>query len=286
MASSPAHTIANVTALTAWVSYDSRRPAGAYIATDSRIAFTRGGVWDEAQKAFASSRYPDVFGYVGDVLFPALFLSRHLAALDAEALVPVGSPLDVRQAVLASALDAALDTYPRTHQFPFTIVHLGREGNGREAYYALHVLSLSHTGLDQRVLTSLDTSGVLELGSAVARSLNDPYLDGAGEVDVSRALETWNRSPHAHTSRAVFSAHCDALRSPSMETVGGPPQLVGLYRVGPGRHFGVHADGTPSLFGSLHHGAITLPHVEFRNDLFERVDAHGQLLQGAKRHSR
>lgn len=275
-----------MTALTAWVSYDSRRPAGAYIATDSRISFTAGGSWDEAQKAFASSRYPDVIGYVGDVLFPSLFLARHLAALDAEALIPSGSPLIERQAVLRESLTSALLTYPRRFQHPFAIVHLGREGHGSAAHYAMQVLSLGSSGLEEKVLTSLDSAGVLELGSATARSLNDPFLGGTGEEDVARALQSWNSGPHAHTSRAVFSAHCDAVRAPTVTSVGGSPQLVGLYRVGHGRNFGVHSDGVASLFGSMHHGAMASPEIEFRNDLFERVDREGALLPGAKRHDR
>lgn len=71
-----------LTSLMCWIGVDSRGPASAYIATDSRLSWSRNQTWDFGRKTFASASSPDVFGYCGDVVFPSIVLSQFVSALD------------------------------------------------------------------------------------------------------------------------------------------------------------------------------------------------------------
>jgi hypothetical protein len=62
---------------------------------------------------------------------------------------------------------------------------------------------------------------------------------------------------------------------------GGPLQLVGLYRQGCGMHFGVIFQGK-SYYRGVDAISLTLPDLEWRNELFERCDPSGQRLVGAQ----
>lgn len=86
------------------------------------------------------------------------------------------------------------------------------------------------------------------------------------------------------TSRSVFSSFCEALDSGRDQHTGGPPQLVGLYRKGPGLSFGVIHHGYRYLFGALVANPTGCERVEWRNELFERCDCHTmQILPDAQR---
>lgn len=65
-----------MTLLVSWVGVDPRGPASAYIATDSRISWSEENVFDYGRKVFALDNHPDIFGYVGDVLFPSIVLTQ------------------------------------------------------------------------------------------------------------------------------------------------------------------------------------------------------------------
>src|SRR5690349_5803581 len=62
---------------------------------------------------------------------------------------------------------------------------------------------------------------------------------GSGSHNVQVPLDEWAASHSGGTSRAVFSAFCDSLRSGDDPFSGGPPQLVGLWRKSPPQTFEV-----------------------------------------------
>ena len=111
---------------------------------------------------------------------------------------------------------------------------------------------------------------------------------GTGAEEVRMALDHWNRSPAANTSRAVFSAFCEALASGGDSLSGGPPQLVGLQRIGPGRSFGIVANNQRYLSGADVHSDeyANLNGVDWFNEQFERVNpATRKRLAGAQVHT-
>jgi hypothetical protein len=82
----------------------------------------------------------------------------------------------------------------------------------------------------------------------------------------------WSRTSQRDTSRSAFGALCDALYSRSDLLSAGPPQLVGLYRIGNGRTFGIIHGTQRYLYGLPVIGGTLLHSVEWRNCLFERCD--------------
>jgi hypothetical protein len=126
---------------------------------------------------------------------------------------------------------------------------------------------------------------VLEFTADGVHEANRPILEGSGAEAVETELGKWQPAGRQYLSRRVFESHCRAIESGKARGSGGSPQLVGLYREGPGRAFGFAAPGQrAALFGSPIRSDDTLESLEFRNRLFERVDRDGALLPGAKSH--
>src|SRR5690606_38972360 len=74
---------------------------------------------------------------------------------------------------------------------------------------------------------------------------------GTGAESVNHWVARWQSSDQGGTSRAVFSAFCDSLRSKQDARSGGEPQLVGLYRQKNARVFGVVTAKGASFEGIL-----------------------------------
>ncbi len=77
------------------------------------------------------------------------------------------------------------------------------------------------------------------------------------------------------TSRSVFGSFCESLAAKTDAKSGGAPQLVGLYRKGLARYFGVIYEGQKYLLGVSVESDSACENVEWRNSLFERCDCRG-----------
>ena len=96
----------------------------------------------------------------------------------------------------------------------------------------------------------------------------------------------WQR-PLGRVSRAVFGAFCDALQSGTDPKTGGAPQLVRLYRDGPGSVVGIIFEGQRFIFGISVPSGEGVNAVEWRNTQFERCDAKSMaILEDAQRQPR
>lgn len=310
-----------MTTLVSWIAYDQRAPAAAYIATDSRISGKgQSCAWDGVRKCFASRRHADIFGYYGNVQFPSLVLGQLVDALDSGYLVAADASLEERQEAVTTGFKQALEAYPTEWNLDhFTVLHVGRIAEGMDLRFQAMILECKDRALGLSRKTSLtggemltlgldaarelelanpnqiETStsqlqvdpgngGTASLGSVTARGLDSPIAEGAGKGDFEQQYRMWSQSDAKHTSRAVFSALCDSIAGGAEASVGGPPQLVALYRKWSGRALGVVHDGVPSVLGRALNASYHQM-GEFRNGLFERVDQYGNLLPGAKKHS-
>ena len=271
--------------LVSWVAYDQRAPASAYIATDSRVTSTSDGhVWDSVRKCFASRQHPDIFGFVGDVQFPSLVLSQLVDSLDSGHLVESGANLEVRQKATVARLERALRERPKEWSLgEFTVLHVGRNSCELDSSFQSNIMKYSNGSLELMTKTSLDGGDVLKFGAADVRAMDRPEVEGAGAADFQAAHEAWSKSSEKHTSRAVFSALCSAIENGENPTVGGPPQLVGLYRKWGGQILGVVWNDSATVLGQVIDTHLSEP-GDFRNSLFERVDQTGRLIEGAKEH--
>lgn len=264
-----------MTSIAVWVGVDTHGAASAYIATDSRISWPSGGRWDSGRKAFASSTFPDIFGYCGDVLFPSLLLSQFVTALDIGAVVDRSAKTMDREKALEQIARIAFKEFPNKLRQPFEIIYCGRDGEGLLSKFEVYILSWSHQNGWRRESRQIPT----ESSTLV-------FKTGSGSRSIAKSMALWDESAHGGTSRAVYSAFVEALKGGSDPNSGGPPQLVGLYRKWAGRTIGVvdqrnrFLHGLPVLIPDVD------PSLEWRNELFERCDGRtGRRLIHAQRHT-
>ena len=97
---------------------------------------------------------------------------------------------------------------------------------------------------------------------------------GSGRARVEEAVSVWRRANAGGTSRAVFSAFCNALRENPHPETGGAPQLVGIIsKAGtPGFAAGVIFGGRPYFQGLAAAEFTGRAAVPWFNELFERCD--------------
>ena len=262
-----------MTSLAAWAAVDSRVTSSFYLTSDSRVSFGDGRPpFDRAQKLFVSSRYPDLFGYCGDVDFTSAALQHLLNLIDQDGLFLDGDDAEVRNFKMDEVLKRRFETCPTKREF--MILHASRSGEGMKASFLLWktAWSVKEGWVTQRLELPVESAIVLSEGSG-------------GEV-VLQHNKGW-RHVLPGTSRSVFSAFWDALESGKDSKSGGPVQLVGLYQRGAGRHFGVIQKGKRFLMGSEIMDAEKCSQFEWRNKAFELCDFQTlERLPEAQRHPR
>lgn len=248
-----------VTTLAAWVSVDSQRPSACYLVSDSRISWPAQEAWDFGQKLFVCSRFPDIFGYCGDVQFPTLALRQVLDRIEQGLLFHSAAGSTERNLKITEELQAAYRQYPAHGSELSTILHFARDGDGKNANFQLWRIDWSKASSIQSTRLNLPDTSVLGI-----------TLGSGWKVLIDRS-EEW-RKAQGRTARGVFSSFCDAISSGEDPRSGGPPQLVGLYPRGPGRLFGVVLNGQRYLAGASVPSDANLDEFEWRNCLFERMD--------------
>lgn len=266
-----------MTSVVVWVGVDNRGPASAYIATDSRFSWHAGRsieTWDQGRKTFASTRFADIAGYWGDVLFPVVSLSQFFESLDAGVIAGSNVASEARFRALERFLRTGFAAVPPRQRMPFTIVHAARDGELMASKF--HIRTISWTGGAWRRMSLSIPAG----SSAVE-------FGGSGGNVTRFFLAKWNSSGQGGTSRAVYSAFVDGLVAQTDGLTGGGPQLVGLYRIGCGRAFGTIVQRRRYLLGAPVASRSVGSEVEWRNELFERVSGAKLVrLRTARRHTR
>lgn len=259
-----------MTTLAAWVSVDSEKLSACYLMSDSRITWPDAH-WDAGQKLFVSTRFPDVFGYSGDVQFPTLVLRTAIDRLDQGLLVTNDSDSTTRHKAICHEMGRAYRSYPAHSGSLSTILHFSRTGTGKYARFKLWKLTWSRDLALRSTPLDLPTTSVI--GETA----------GSGWRVLVRRNADW-REAQGRTARGVFGSFCDALDSHGDPMSSGPPQLVALYPSFPARMFGIVWNNARFLAGAPVGDSAQLDAFEWRNHLFERVDPQTlQRLSGAKR---
>lgn len=264
-----------MTSLAAWVAVDARGTSALYLVSDSRLTWAPTGLeWSLGRKLFASKTTSDIFGYCGDVMFPSLVLGQLESLLNSSVLFASREPPNERHEVIVRMIQSSLESYPATRRADFSIIHGAREHAGLQSLFHLWKLDWSAQ------LGWADTGVDLPNESRVALAL------GSGAGAFVEWEKRWQR-PLGRVSRAVFGAFCDALESGADPKTGGAPQLVRLYRDGPGSVVGVISEGQRFIYGISVPPGEGVHSVEWRNTQFERCDANTMaILESAQRQPR
>lgn len=171
-----------MTTLISWVSRDQRASSAIHVASDSRITWgSERNRWDAGRKVFASATTPDVFGYCGDVVFPALVLGQIASAADAGLLFPAHSTATDRHNIVLDSFKASMG---RSHNAPtqaFSILHASREETaGRVMPLLWHVSYDIQGRWGDTLVTPMDGSGVYALHGSGAKTAKEELHRWAG----------------------------------------------------------------------------------------------------------
>lgn len=268
-----------MTSFLAWVAADSRGPTSLYFASDSRVSW-RNDVryWDTARKLFATNTTAEIFGFTGYVLLPQLVLARVCDFIDRGFRVLLGSDSpENRAAWLMEIIYSEVKNHPPALITDnFSILYSVRTGQGMPSRSKFHLYRILWEAKSQSIsceeIEVPNTSSIL-------------LLDGSGVKSMEKWACAWRTSDQGNTSRTLFSGFCDSLVHGADPLSGGEPQLVGLYRLGNAKVFGIVTDKGASLEGFLNLSVPLQSNIEWRDRLFQRVTCNGKLLDKAQRHA-
>lgn len=129
--------------------------------------------------------------------------------------------------LIVTALELAADGYPAAEKRDFSILFGTRFGSGMKSEFRMYTVAFA----------AGKSSCVNELKIPPVSQILITL--GSGKDKLEPYLKKWATSDVGGTSRSIFSSFCQFLRSYEDAQTGGPPQLVGLFRQGPGRLFGI-----------------------------------------------
>lgn len=267
-----------MTSLIAWIAIDQRAPSAFYMAADSRISWGSGNArWDAGRKLFICRQHPDLFGYVGDVVFPSSVLGQITEAADTGLLFQKNDNSETKHRKFISALTTSFNRRHNAPDVGFMILHGSRDFSGPKAQFRLWCQSFSARS---KSWSELEVEVPTRQSSLLAA-----YGTGARSV-ITHTLE-WNASDQGGTSRAIFSAFCDSIQSAADPFSGGVPQLIGMHHTRLPQIFGVVQDNQRYFQGFPLSQEIESGAIEWRDELFQRIDGQTlQILEGAQRHTR
>ena len=259
-----------MTLIASWVGVDSKKGgnqvSSVYFASDSRFSWNSQSVYDEVMKVFCSLKYPYIFGYCGDVLFPSHAIERIIYKIDCDLLF--GEDVDSftkKIHIICDEIETSLKQYPMSINFSILF-------GSRESTYDFHVGQIDYhdNNLTFKELVLPKTSDTIFVGGSGATSFNE----------VRNSLQS---NPNNGTSRFIYHCLSKTIKDYASPTVGGIPQLVGLFREGPGIIFGIIEGEERYVLGKKICFVPKCLNIQWRNCNFERVNPKTmRLKEGAQ----
>lgn len=264
-----------MTSLAAAVSRDTHGPCALYLLTDSRITWVKPTErWDAGRKTFGSPTSADVFGYCGDAYFMPMALAQILNMVACGVINLAAATAEERHATILAQLKNSLGRIATEHVLNMTLFHGAREGEGTKSTFFLW-----RSVYRPKTKRWSDEKLLIEDRSYLAS------VDGTGKPAVEKFLSTTNETAASGTSRAAIHAFCRSLKSGEDPFSGGPPQMVGLWRIGPARQFGYYWQRRFYISGMECPSRGSREGVDWFNDLFERCDPKtGKRMEGSASH--
>jgi hypothetical protein len=265
-----------MTLIISWIGVDDKKPgkeiSSLYIASDSRYSAGAKTKFDYGIKVFGTSKYPEIFGFCGDVLFPSTILGQIIPQIDNGILLKESDDCNTKNTKIFNYIKTSLEEYPDSFLgSTFTIIH----GTRFEKQFKLFKFFYSKK---QGIVIS-----DVPLGKVSTKVLSDG--SGAKEFD-DKWSNIWDNHKHNdyRTSRAVYHCLNKTLEEIKDPHTGGLPQIVGLYRNKNSRIFGIAENNNKYIYGKLSSEDINSKSIEWRNENFERIDPETlKILEGAQK---
>ena len=264
-----------VTLIVSWIGVDDKKDgkeiASIYISSDSRYTWGNSGKYDYGIKVFGSTKFPEIFGFCGDVLFPSTILGQVIPQIDNGILLDNTDNVDTKSNKIFSYIETSLESYPKTFIGDnFTILHGTRFGKTFKLFKF-------YLGADKKLHKE-----EIPLGNISTKV----FSSGSGASEFDKNWRQWESEKHNdyRTSRAVYHCLYKTLKGIKDRRTGGVPQIVGLYRVKNARLFGIVENEKKYIYGKESSEDINSLSIEWRNENFERMNPETlKILEGAQR---
>lgn len=263
-----------MTAIIAWLTHDGKPGAASlYLASDSRITTKRAGGGinvknDNFQKVYTSPDTPDILAFCGPIngvssLMDALINTA--AKIRKERTYGDGAESqyseDLFQTVLRQGSYSLLPSLRVFHGYRFGARRFG----------------LTSMTIDDHVEPNFKTHVLPKDWGLLASDGSGDKMVGKKRVEYIE-LESESKG----YSRWFWMSFYASLAKCSEVTCGGPPQLAVLYGHNGGNMLGVYFGDAAFVAGQ----PCVRSDIEYRDELFQRVDAYGNLLPDAQPHAR
>ncbi|MCQ2319982.1 MAG: hypothetical protein MJZ91_01470 [Bacteroidales bacterium] len=256
-----------MTLLVSWVAIDQRKPSSAYIMTDSRITWSQKVKYDFGCKVMGCNRYPDIFGYCGDVLYPLMTLRQLIDAIDAGLLYYEKISKEEKQNVILNYLNNTIKKYPKSQNLTTTkIIHVFRIND--DFHFSIYEIVKAQWKMIDFPIPN--ESGLIYVGGSGKKAFENEYRKFNNKKSIS-----------ASTSRNVFQCFIHTLKSISDLCCGGPPQLIGLYRKGESKNIGIIYDKNLYFHGmqiNNDSNGLDLNIIQWYNEKMESCDSKEQKI--------
>jgi hypothetical protein len=263
-----------MTLLACWVGVDrgkfGYRPASIYITTDSQFSTGANSTFSFGKKTFSMLNHPDIFGYCGDVLFPTTILGQIIEQADRGILFAENASVIEKFNIIFSIIKNAIAVYPASWTArSFTILYATRDFEQRFHCYRIYWKTKIEAKFEKLALP--ERSGLV---TVEGHKRKEAKLRFSLEYDISK-------NNNVGTSRTVYHWFTDTLEKNKSYKIGKIPQIVGLYRNGNAKTFGIIKGNERYLGGSKINNIENLNFVEWRNELFERCDPNKLIILDA-----
>ncbi|QNA42676.1 hypothetical protein [Lacibacter sediminis] len=252
-----------MTLIISWIGVDDKKDgkeiSSIYISSDSRYTWRNLGKYDYGVKVFGSTKFPEIFGFCGDVLFPSTILGQIIPQIDNGILFENSDNAETKSNKIFSYLKTSFESYPKNFIGEgFTILH----GTRFEKSFKLFK---TYLGSDKQLHKK-----EIPLGNISTKVFSGGY--GASEFDENWLQ--WESEKHNdyRTSRAVYHCLYKTLKDIKDPRTGGLPQIVGLYRNKNARLFGIVENDKKYIYGKESSEDINSSSIEWRNGNFERMN--------------
>jgi len=256
-----------MTLLVSWIGVDSRGPASLYMISDSRLSWKNGKTtkfWDYGKKVFAFKNTPDIIGYCGDVVFPVQAISHIVDLADNGLLFANIYSEDRRFKRIEFKIKELLKPYPEEYiAHSFSILYGTRVSKSEFACYELNWDKKK--GWWSKKNSHVDFSDKI-------------FVLGSGSEEFNLKYKKYQEGINKRTSRAIFHCFCDTIDTITDIQCGGIPQLVGVYRIKNAINYGIFYKNKRYLSGIPVDNLSNFTKIEWRNELFERMDGNRKNL--------
>lgn len=252
-----------------WIACDNKgdrhKPSALYFGSDSRYSWGQQHAFNYGKKVYAAKNYPEIFAFCGSVAFANMILPSLMELIDSGAFFTDNSA-DLKVRKVQEYFTSMVDSYVNDPLLNQTVILYGTKIKSHFFVYRFSfrnkTVQVSHVPLN-------DYSSIIA-------------AEGSGAKPLEKRLVTLSRDDLY--SREICHYLADTIENNEVFSVGGIPQIIGLYRgINVPQVFGFVKDGKSYLYGNEVDASQCDERIAWRNTDFEIIDPKTlKLKEGAQ----